>query len=87
MKLETYTFEAPAHWASALINGDCSSFSDDDQAEFDAWLATHPDEAREVVSCDDDSYIGHWNGLLTDMLTYQALRRLAVGFHHDIRRK
>jgi hypothetical protein len=73
--LEVYTFEAPAHWASALINGDTSSFSDADEAEFNAWLASHPEQARDVVSCEGESFIRRWNGLLTDMLEYRALRR------------
>jgi hypothetical protein len=73
-KLETYTFEAPAHYACPLINGDCSGMNDDDQAEFDAWVAAHPAEAREVVGCSEDQHIGRWKGLLTELLTFTALR-------------
>lgn len=35
--MRTYTFDAPAYWASALINGDTSSFSDEDEWEFNEW--------------------------------------------------
>lgn len=73
MRTTSYTFEAPAYWASALINGDTSSFSDDDSAEFDKWVETRPAEAREVVSCDGEPYFGRWNGLQTELLEYQAL--------------
>jgi hypothetical protein len=72
--LESYTFEAPAYWASALINGDLTSFNDDDEREFAAWLETHPDEAREVVDCSTDSFDRVWEGKLTEMFEYQALR-------------
>lgn len=77
MPLTVYTFEAPAHWASALINGDCSSFDDAEQAEFDAWCAAHPAECAEVVDCGEESWFGRFNGLGTDLLTYNALSREA----------
>lgn len=75
MKLTTYTFEAPAHWASALINGDTTGLSDEEDAEFNAWCQANPECHREVVSCEDDSWFGRFNGLRCDMLTYQALKR------------
>jgi hypothetical protein len=74
MTLNTYTFDAPAHWASALINGDLTSFDDADEAAFNAWLADHADEARDVVGCEEHTFIGRFNGLQTELLTYQALR-------------
>ncbi len=72
-RFKSYTFVAPAYWASALINGDLTGLGDDFD-DFEAWVAAHPDEARDVVDCDDVSYMGRWNGLLTDLLTYHALR-------------
>lgn len=75
MKLTTYTFDAPAHWASALINGDTTSFDDRDETEFKAWCEANPEKASEVVSYEDESWFGHFHGLGCDMLTYQALRR------------
>lgn len=79
-KLTPYEFDAPAYWASALINGDCSSFSDEDQADFDAFVRANPDHASEVVSCENESWFGHFHfeshGTLgCDMLTYSALSR------------
>jgi hypothetical protein len=67
--LEFDEFDAPEHWASALFNGDFSGFSDDDQTEFDAWFADSP-EMLNVVGCSDESFIGRFNGLQTDLLTY-----------------
>ncbi len=73
-KLESYDFEAPAHWASALINGDCTSFSDDEQVEFDAWCEANPELARDVVDCSEETFDRRFNGLIHEMLTYSALR-------------
>lgn len=72
----SYTFQAPAHWASALINGDTSGLEPDDLAELEAWVTANPEQAGEVVSCDGEAYITHWNGLQTEVLDYQAL-------HHE----
>jgi hypothetical protein len=39
--LESSTFDAPAHWASALINGDLTGldyYGPECVAEFEAWL-------------------------------------------------
>jgi hypothetical protein len=78
MALKPYTFEAPAIYASALINGDLSGldyYGDDCVAEFEAWLAQHPQEARDVVGCEGEPFFQRWawTGLQTEMLTYQAL--------------
>ena len=35
--IKTGTVTAPAHWASALINGDLSSLNDDAINRFEAW--------------------------------------------------
>lgn len=67
--IETDEFDAPAHWASAFINGDCSGLSDEDQAEFDAWCEANP-ELCNVVDCTEEAHIGRFAGLLTELLTY-----------------
>ena len=36
--IETITYTLPAHWASALINGDESGFSDEESEALEAWL-------------------------------------------------
>lgn len=38
----------PSHWASALINGDRSGMSDEDEAELDRILELHPEWALPV---------------------------------------
>lgn len=38
----------PSHWASALINGDRSGMSDEEEAELDRILELHPEWALPV---------------------------------------
>lgn len=37
-RLKSYTFSAPTHWASYLVNGDSSGMDDVDIAACDEWL-------------------------------------------------
>lgn len=72
--LEPATFEAPALWASALINGDLSGldfYGAECVAEFEAWVRANP--GRNVVDCSNEPHIGRWNGLQTELLTYTEL--------------
>ncbi len=70
------THDLPAHWASALINGDTSGLSlcPGDLAEFLAWSEQNP-ELAQPVSCSDEPFIGRWNGLICEMLTYSYLEK------------
>lgn len=43
----------PAHWASALINGDESGLTDGESAELAGWLESHP-ELGTCFGCVDD---------------------------------
>jgi hypothetical protein len=73
-KLETATFDAPALWASALINGDLSGldfYGPDCVAEFEAWVKANP--GKNVVDCSNEAHIGRWNGLQTELLTYTEI--------------
>jgi len=77
MALISYTFDAPAHFASALINGDLSSFDyygGDSLKEYEKWCADNPEYVSDVVNVEGESWIGRHNGLQTYMLTYTALR-------------
>ncbi len=67
--IEIEEFDAPAHWAPAFINGDLTSFDDEEAAEFEAWCAKHP-ELLWVVDASEESHVGYFNGLHTDLLTY-----------------
>jgi hypothetical protein len=60
----------PAHWASALVNGDETGLEDEDCKAIDAWVRNNPH--LRVVSCNDESTLEQFNGLLTDCLVYQA---------------
>ena len=71
-KIEVDTFEAPSHWASALINGDLTSFDyygPESLEEYEQWCASNP-ELLWVVDCSEESFIGRFNGLQTELLTY-----------------
>ncbi len=72
MTIETDTFDAPALWASALINGDLSSldyYGPEALAEYEAWCEANADKLW-VVDCSEESYIGRFNGLQCELLTY-----------------
>ena len=58
--------ELPAYWASALINGDTDNAAA--TLEADRWL--NRNTTLNVISCSDNSYIGRYDGLICDMLTY-----------------
>lgn len=66
----------PAHWASALINGDTSGLSlcPGDLAEFNEWAAQNPG-LLHPASCSDEPFIGRWDGLICEMLTYSYLEK------------
>lgn len=48
--------------------------SDQEQAEYHAWLAANP-ELAEPVGCSDYPELGCWNGLICEMLTYSYLKK------------
>lgn len=52
VKFETIT--APAHWASALINGDRSGLSEDESAMLDRWLTREGIRASDFVDCSEE---------------------------------
>lgn len=49
MKIKTFKYFAPAHWASFLINGDASGLETADIDAASNWLASH--HRCEVVDC------------------------------------
>jgi hypothetical protein len=70
--LEPITFEAPAYWASYLINGDDSGLDDElERNKIDNWLAKN--NLPMPASCSDNSFIGRFNGLQTELLEYTSL--------------
>jgi hypothetical protein len=60
----------PAHWASALVNGDETGLEDEDCKAIAAWVRSNPH--LRVTSCNDESTLERFDGLLTDCLVYQA---------------
>ena len=79
MKLETRTFDAPALWDSALVNGDLTGldyYGADCVAEFEGWLRANP--RHNVVDCSKEPHIGRWNGVQTELLTYSELMEVPL---------
>lgn len=81
MSNKQFTIELPAYWASALINNDYSGIDDDTLLEVMAWERDNPNAcitscitppARERDAYSDESYVGRYNGLMCDMLTYKG---------------
>lgn len=60
----------PAYWASYLVNGDASGLDDSEIKKVKAWQRENPH--LSVVSCQDDQGIGVFDGLLVDLLTFEA---------------
>jgi hypothetical protein len=77
MALIAKTFTAPAHWASALINGDRSGMTDEDERELDEYLEANPEHGLPV-SCSDYPEFEFWGECfavqtLTETLEYTYL--------------
>ena len=71
--METIDFTLPAHWASALINGDFSGLDADDDAAVRYWLDTEPDIGGDALSCTDEPEFRAFHdadGLACDCLTF-----------------
>lgn len=71
--METVEFTLPAHWAPALINGDFTGLSDEEDAAVRYWLDTEPDIAGDALSCTDEPVFWSYydaDGLPCDCLTF-----------------
>ena len=62
--------DAPAHWASALVNGDYSGLTDQDKQELRNFLERENLSAGSCVACSEHSFTGKFDGLLTELLEY-----------------
>jgi len=58
--LKAETFEAPTHWAPALINGDWSGLDSAETHELLAWIDANKD-IGSIVSVDSESERFTWN--------------------------
>jgi len=69
-KRHTVVIDAPANWASALINNDWTGLEPEEQAQARQWLA---DEGiGRPVSCSED-FTGRWRGQYCQLVPYQFL--------------
>jgi hypothetical protein len=71
MMLETIHVDAPASWASALINRDFSGLDPEESARVREWQSEQM--MGGPVSCSDDTFAGRWQGRHCEMLTYAFL--------------
>lgn len=67
-KIINSTEDAPAHWASYLVNGDASGLDDKDVELADQFQ--NDIAPSYVVSCEDDTFLANYKGLITEMITY-----------------
>jgi hypothetical protein len=80
MKIETDTADAPACWASYLINGDASGLTDAEEAECDRWVEGLG-SGWSVVDCSEEPHFGRFwfaaegRELGCDLVTYTLLKR------------
>lgn len=68
MKIDTETVTLPAHWASALINGDYSGCTNAEKHEIDTWVKFNPH--LSIVSCSDNPELHIFEGYLCETLEY-----------------
>ena len=69
-KIICETVTLPAHWASALVNGDYTGLNAIEHREVTAWLIEN--KHLSIVSCDNYPELTFFNGLMCDCLNYQA---------------
>lgn len=55
MGLNAKTFEAPEHWACALINGDFSGMTENEIGHMHCYLENELPADYAIVSCADES--------------------------------
>ena len=78
-KFETDKIDAPAYWASYLINGDASGLTDAEEAECDRWVEGLG-SGWSVVGCAEESHFGRFffavegRELGCDLLEYELLK-------------
>lgn len=61
MTIETHTITFPAHWASAVVNGDESGLDDAEIARMNAWLEDELAGGWYVVSTTEDEPRFTWS--------------------------
>jgi hypothetical protein len=67
-RIDIDTVEAPAHWATYLINGDASGMAEDDIRAADTWRKQL--RGAYVTDCSEETEFAVFNGLLTELATY-----------------
>ena len=77
--MQIRTITAPAHWASALVNGDQSGMTTEDVIAMNAWRKREFEPRESVVGAGDEFYsngtlIGPNEWFRGTVIEYQLLR-------------
>lgn len=67
--MDLIKFDLPIYWASALINDDCSGLDATEENEMNQWYMNNA-AGLACIDVSEESYIGRFAGLITDMATY-----------------
>jgi hypothetical protein len=70
LKITIETVTLPAHWASVLINGDCTGTTNNEERTINAWIRDNPH--LSIVSCNESAELTQFEGVLTACLEYTA---------------
>ena len=68
--MNTITLDAPAHWASAIVNLDYSGLEKSDRAELNNWLLNNGLSFSDCLTCSDVSFFGQFEGKGCELLSY-----------------
>lgn len=71
MKQAFETYDLPSHWASYLINGDCSGMDDAEIKQVDDWCASH--KVGLCVGCDDAEEFKTYHDAYPEVLACSCL--------------
>lgn len=74
-KIHTISVKLPSHWASALVNGDFSGLSDNEEKQVLDFLTENP-HLGPCFDCGNATELGRYEGLLCDLLDYTFPVRL-----------
>ena len=72
---ETVELTYPAHWATAIINGDFSGLNESEETAVSEMLEMLASDGLMIVDVSDDVHFRSFAGFLTEVATYTAMYR------------
>ncbi len=70
MSINTDNIDAPAHWASAIVNRDYSGLDQSETKALNTFLLNNGLSFVDCLMCSNEPFIGQFQGLTTQLLTY-----------------